>query len=149
MSITPSILPKGWELSNAPWANLDALFFVLKTCKCSLYHMGKLSPVWPVYFFPHSWQVKWYTPSASCLLPLLLFFFFKLWSSEFLVQNAILTLDLSKISVIHVVSLPIYLHSGYKNLLIHKYEYNQSHRSVPKSYVVKTILQSSPSRTIL
>jgi hypothetical protein len=74
-------------------------------------------------------------------------FFFKLCSSELLIQNAILTLDLSKISAIYVVSLIIYLHSGYKNLLIPKY--NQLHRSVPNSYVVKPVLPSSPARTIL
>jgi len=74
-------------------------------------------------------------------------FLFKLCSCELLIHNAILTLDLSKISVIYVVSLPIYLHSGYKNLLIPKY--NRLHRSVPNSYLAKPVLQSSPARTIL
>jgi len=106
ISIASSILPQRLELPNTSWAYLDALLFILWTSKSSLYHMGNF------YQFGRC-TISHTLDKLNGILNRLhvcchSYFFFKLCSSELIVQNAILTLDLSKISVIYVLYLCLY-----------------------------------------
>jgi hypothetical protein len=108
MSSVSSIVSYACCMSKICCAYLEVVLLVCIACMCSLYHVLKFLPVWPMYF---SWQLLhfiWYIP-LWLYLSVMCFFGWRWFCIVFFVLYAIRMSVFFNNLVMVLVSLPMYV----------------------------------------